>query len=202
MATVFIVNSGIRAQGKSGLLNAEMTHLAQAAFQDAGHTVLTTDLNDEWVLEEELDKVLAADLILVQTPIWAMSTPWHYTKWQDIVLTHPKVCGTDGRTRTDPKRKYGSGGFLTDKLYWLSTTWNAPKKALDEPGEFFDARGIEEVLMPLHKQFTYMGIGPFMPTFAVHDVYKNPAIESDLARWQETLKEAAEKLASTVLAKS
>ncbi|MDO4936304.1 MAG: NAD(P)H-dependent oxidoreductase [Sutterellaceae bacterium] len=202
MATVFIVNSGIRAQGKSGLLNAEMTRFAQAAFEGAGHTVLTTDLNDEWVLEEELDKVLAADLILVQTPIWAMSTPWHYTKWQDIVLTHPKVCGTDGRTRTDPDRKYGSGGFLTDKFYWLSTTWNAPKKALDEPGEFFDARGIEEVLMPLHKQFAYMGIRPFMPTFAVHDVYKNPTIASDLNRWQETLKAAVEKLAAHAPAKS
>lgn len=188
MTTVFIVNSGIRAQGKSGQLNAEMTRLAQTAFQNAGIKVLTTDLNDDWVLEEELDKVLAADLILIQTPIWAMSTPWPYTKWQDIVLTHPKVCGTDGRTRSDPKRKYGTGGFLTDKVYWLSTTWNAPKKALDEPGEFFDARGIEEVLMPLHKQFAYMGIAPFMSSFAVHDVYKNPAIADDLARWQQTFR--------------
>lgn len=202
MTTVLIINAGIRAQGKSGLLNAEMTRLATQAFEQAQMRVLTTDLNDEWTLEEELDKVLAADLILVQTPIWAMSTPWHYTKWQDIVLTHPKVCGTDGRTRTDPDRKYGSGGFLTDKLYWLSTTWNAPKKALDEPGEFFDARGIEEVLMPLHKQFAYMGIRPFMPTFAVHDVYKNPTIASDLNRWQETLKAAVEKLAAHAPAKS
>ena len=202
MTTVLIVNAGIRAQGKSGQLNAEMTRLAQVAFKKAGFQILTTDLNDEWVLESELEKVLSADLILVQTPIWAMSTPWHYTKWQDIVLTHPKVCGTDGRTRSDPKRKYGSGGFLTDKVYWLSTTWNAPKKALDEPGEFFDARGIEEVLMPLHKQFAYMGISSFMPTFAVHDVYKNPAIASDLQRWQESLTLAVEKLATLYPAKS
>lgn len=195
MKTVLIVNAGIRAQGKSGKLNEEMTRLAREAFEAAGVKTLLTDLNNEWTLEGEIEKILAADLILVQTPIWAMSTPWHYTRWQDEVLTHPKVCGTDGRTRTDPDKKYGSGGFLTSKRYWLSTTWNAPQKALDEPGEFFDARGIEEVLLPLHKQFAYMGVKPFLPTFAVHDVYKNPTVEEDLLRWQATLKEAVKKLA-------
>ena len=195
MKTVLIVNAGIRAQGKSGKLNEEMTRLAREAFEAAGVKTLLTDLNNEWTLEGEIEKILAADLILVQTPIWAMSTPWHYTRWQDEVLTHPKVCGTDGRTRTDPDKKYVSGGFLTSKRNWLSTTWNAPKKALDEPGEFFDARGIEEVLLPLHKQFAYMGVKPFLPTFAVHDVYKNPTVEEDLLRWQATLKEAVKKLA-------
>ena len=195
MKTVLIVNAGIRAQGKSGKLNEEMTRLAREAFEAAGVKTLLTDLNNEWTLEEENEKILAADLILVQTPIWAMSTPRHYTRWQDEVLTHPKICGTDGRTRTDPDKKYGSGGFLTSKHYWLSTTWNAPKKALDEPGEFFDARGIEEVLLPLHKQFAYMGMKPFLPTFAVRDVYKNPTVEADLLRWQATLKEAVKKLA-------
>ena len=183
MKTVLIVNAGIRAQGKSGKLNEEMTRLAREAFEAAGVKMLLTDLNNEWTLEEEIEKILAADLILVQTPIWAMSTPRYYTRWQDEVLTHPKICGTDGRTRTDPDKKYGSGGFLTSKHYWLSTTWNAPKKALDEPGEFFDARGIEEVLLPQHKQFAYMGMKPFLPTFAVHDVYKNPTVEAVLLRW-------------------
>lgn len=177
MKTVLIVNAGIRAQGKSGKLNEEMTRLAREAFEAAGVKMLLTDLNNEWTLEEEIEKILAADLILVQTPIWAMSTPRHYTRWQDEVLTHPKICGTDGRTRTDPDKKYGSGGFLTSKHYWLSTTWNAPKKALDEPGEFFDARGIEEVLLPQHKQFAYMGMKPFLPTFAVHDVYNLKVVE-------------------------
>ncbi len=195
MKTVLIVNAGIRAQGKSGKLNEEMTRLAREAFEAAGVKMLLTDLNNEWTLEEEIEKILAADLILVQTPIWAMSTPRHYTRWQDEVLTHPKICGTDGRTRTDPDKKYGSGGFLTSKHYWLSTTWNAPKKALDEPGEFFDARGIEEVLLPQHKQFAYMGMKPFLPTFAVHDVYKNPTVEAVLLRWESMLEEAVKKLA-------
>ena len=51
-----------------------------------------------------------------------MSTPWKYSKYQYEVLTDPKVFGTDGRTRSDPSKKYGSGGFLTDKFYFLATT--------------------------------------------------------------------------------
>ena len=141
MATVFILNAGIhltQPDGSTlGLLNAHLAGLARRAFEAAGHTVLETDLNNAWRLDEELEKILASRLLLVQTPVWAMSTPWQYTKWQDEVLTHPAVCGTDGRTLSDPAKKYGTGGFLTDKFYWLSTTWNAPQSALTEPGSFF-----------------------------------------------------------------
>ncbi|MDO5532168.1 NAD(P)H-dependent oxidoreductase [Sutterella sp.] len=195
MTNVLIVNAGIRVTEKHGKLSAELVRRARERFEGAGFTVTVTDLNDPWTVDEEVAKVKAADLILVQTPVWAMSTPWHYTRWQDEVLTHPDVCGTDGRTRTDPSKKYGTGGFLQGKRYWLSTTWNAPKKALDEPGEFFDGRGIEEVLMPLHKQFEYMAVAPFAPTFAIHDVYKNPDIPTDLMCWDQALETAVAKLA-------
>lgn len=47
--------------------------------------------------------------------------------------------------------------------------------------------------MPLHKQFAYMGMRPFLPTFAVTDVYKNPTVDEDLERWRETLKRAAKR---------
>lgn len=193
---VLIVNAGVlRPNGEGGRLNETMTKIAREAFEMAGFSVETTDLRQDWTLEEETDKVARAKLLLVQTPIWAMSTPWQYTRWQDEVLTHPKVCGTDGRTRTDPSKRYGTGGFLTDHYYWLSTTWNAPLEAINEPGQFFDGRGLEGVLMPLHKQFAYMGIRPFLPSFAVTDVYKHPTVEADIARWRETVAEAAKRLA-------
>ena len=49
--------------------------------------------------------------------------------------------------------------------------------------------------MPLHKQFAYMGIRPFLPSFAVTDVYKHPTVEADIARWRETVAAAAKRLA-------
>lgn len=200
MTTVLIINAGIRLPQPDGstlgTLSRHLVDTARCAFKAAGHNVVETDLNGTWTLEEELEKVLASGLIFLQTPVWAMSTPWQYTKWQDEVLTHPSVCGTDGRTRTNPGKKYGTGGFLTDKKYWLSTTWNAPHSALYDPGDFFDSRGVEEVLMPLHKQFAYMGIKCLQSTFAVFDVYKNPQIERDLKRFDEALKIAVQRMAS------
>lgn len=191
---ILIVNAGVlRPNGDGGRLNETMAALAREAFEEADLVMETTDLRGEWTLDDEVEKIARARLLLVQTPIWAMSTPWQFTRWQDEVLTHPKVCGTDGRTRNDPSKKYGTGGFLTDRFYWLSTTWNAPLEAIEEPGQFFDGRGLEGVLMPLHKQFAYMGMRPFLPTFAVTDVYKNPTVDEDLERWRETLKRAAKR---------
>lgn len=192
---VLIVNAGMkRPNGEGGRLNDTMAGYAREVFAATGFDVLETDLKNVWTLDEEVAKVAEARLLLVQTPIWAMTAPWQYIRWQDEVLTHPKVCGTDGRTRTDPTRRYGTGGFLTDRFYWLSTTWNAPLEAINEPGQFFDGRGLEEVLMPLHKQFAYMGMRPLAPSFAVTDVYKNPTIEADLSRWQENLEAVAARL--------
>ena len=105
---VFVINAGVkRPDGSGGWLNAEMTRMAKEAFERRKIESIITDLNEKWDLEKEVEKVLGSDLLLVQTPIWAMSTPWQYTKWQDIVLTDPRVCGTDGRTRKDPNKLYG-----------------------------------------------------------------------------------------------
>lgn len=192
---VLIVNAGVkRLDGEGGRLNDTMASFAREVFAAADFIVLETDLKKAWILEEEVAKVAAARLLLVQTPIWAMTAPWQYIRWQDEVLTHPKVCGTDGRTRNDPTKRYGTGGFLTDRFYWLSTTWNAPLEAISEPGQFFDGRGVEGVLMPLHKQFAYMGMRPLDSTFAVTNVYKNPTIEADLLRWCDALEAAVSRL--------
>lgn len=183
---VLIINAGIRDEIHRGELNAELTKIAISFFEKNGFQTCLTDLNNNWELQKELDNILWADLIFVQTPIWAMYVPWPFKRYIDIVMTHPQVCGTDGRSRKDPQKKYGTGGFLTQKHYALSTTWNAPKNALDEPDGFYDGRGLEGALLPLHKQFKYMGVKP-LPSFAIHDVYKNPHIEEDLARFESYL---------------
>lgn len=56
MKTVLIVNAGIRAQGKSGKLNEEMTRLAREAFEAAGVKTLLTDLNKSGRLKRKLKK--------------------------------------------------------------------------------------------------------------------------------------------------
>ena len=78
---VFVINAGVkRPDGSGGWLNAEMTRMAKEAFERRKIESIITDLNEKWDLEKEVEKVLGSDLLLVQTPIWAMSTPWQYTK--------------------------------------------------------------------------------------------------------------------------
>lgn len=74
---VFVINAGVkRPDGSGGWLNAEMTRMAKEAFERRKIESIITDLNEKWDLEKEVEKVLGSDLLLVQTPIWAMSTPW------------------------------------------------------------------------------------------------------------------------------
>ncbi len=69
----------------------------------------------------------------------------------------------------------------------LSSTWNAPKEALDKKDDFFGGIGIDGVLFSLHKEFQFLGLKP-LPSFMANDVVKNPPLEEDMKRFKEHLK--------------
>ena len=162
-----IVNAGCRINGQGGTLSAAMVELAERTLKHHGHCVVVTDLNEPYVVADEVKKILEADVLIFQTPGWWMTTPWQLIKYEDDVFVSPELCGGDGRTRSDPEKKYGSGGFLTNKRYVLSTTWNAPLEAFTDPQQFFKA----------------------YPSFMVNDVFKHPTIEADFKRWEAYLTE-------------
>lgn len=182
-----IVNAGCRVNGQGGTLSAAMVAKALEVLGSLGHACTVTNLNEDYCVEDEVAKIEAADVILIQTPGWWMSTPWQLKKYEDEVFVSPKLCGGDGRSRSDPSRRYGSGGFLTSKRYLLSSTWNAPREAFEDPDQFFEGRGIDGVFMPLHKTFAFLGVKP-CPSFMVNDVFKHPTIEEDFKRWEAHLK--------------
>ncbi|VFS38584.1 modulator of drug activity B [Escherichia coli] len=61
-----------------------------------------------------------------------MGAPWTVKKYIDDVFTegHGTLYASDGRTRKDPSKKYGSGGLVQGKKYMLSLTWNATNGSL------------------------------------------------------------------------
>ena len=146
-----IVNAGCRINGQGGTLSAAMVELAERTLKHHGHCVVVTDLNEPYVVADEVKKILEADVLIFQTPGWWMTTPWQLIKYEDDVFVSPELCGGDGRTRSDPEKKYGSGGFLTNKRYVLSTTWNAPLEAFTDPQQFFEGKGLDGLFMPFHK---------------------------------------------------
>lgn len=181
-----ILNAGCEFLKSGGRLNRRFTEVAKETLEDLGHTVSVTEVDGDWKVEEEHGKIRSADVIIIQTPGWWMSTPWQLKRYEDMVFTTGGFCTGDGRTHAAPTKHYGTGGLLTEKRYLLSSTWNAPKEAFDEPNDFFEGRGIDGVLFPLHKTMQFLGMKP-CESFMANDVVKNPTIEADLERWKAHL---------------
>lgn len=184
----FIINAGCRHFGQGGTLSKTFVETARETLEGFGHEVVVTNLYDGWVIEDEVKKILAADVVIVQSPGWWMSPPWQFKKYEDEVFVQPGISAGDGRSRHDPTKRYGTGGQLKNKRYLLSSTWNAPLEAFTDQDQFFEGRGIDGVWMPVHKTFEFIGMQR-LPSFMANDVFKNPTIPEDLERWKKHLTE-------------
>lgn len=185
---ILVINAGCQLGGHGGTLNQSFTELAQKVLTDMGHSVAVTHIKDGWNKEEEIQKLLDADRILLQTPGWWMGLPWQMKKYFDEVLTgSPLIPNGDGRHRDKPECRYGSGGVFTQKKVMVSSTWNAPEEAFSDPSQFFEGRGPDGVFFPVRKVFEFMGY-EMLPYFMSNDVFKNPTIEEDFVRFEAHLR--------------
>ena len=185
---ILILDCGCQNFGKGGKLNHYYSDLAAKELEQMGYEVQISLIGVSWELAAEVKKILWADVIIVQTPGWSMSTPWQFKRYQVEVFVQPGILGTDGRHHSNPSEGYGTGGILTHKRYMLSSTWNAPKEAFDKKDGFFGGIGIDGVLLPVHKEFQFLGMKP-LPSFMANDVIKNPTFEEDIKRFKAHLKE-------------
>lgn len=188
MKNILILNGGKNFAHSHGKLNDTMTQTAEAHLLNLGHQVKVTHIDAGYDVEEEIQKWLWADVVIQQAPAWWMGVPWIVKKYIDEVFTlgHGRLYQSDGRTRQDPAKKYGSGGLLQGKQYMLSVTWNAPAIAFTDPKQFFEATGVDGVYIATHKAYQFLGMNP-LPTFMSNDVIKNPTIDSDIQNYQAHL---------------
>ena len=189
MGNILIINAAKKFGSSEGKLNTYLSEIAQEALLKDGHSVKTTHVDGGYNIEEEVGKYLWADTIIYQMPAWWMGEPWILKKYIDEVFTTGwnKLFKDDGRTRSDPSKKYGSGGLLQGKTYMLSVTWNAPLDAFSDAEQFFEGKGVDAVYYPFHKANQFLGLLP-LPTFMCNDVVKQPEIETDVARYRTHLK--------------
>ena len=189
MSSVLIVNASKEFGNSAGKLNDYLSELAGEVLLNAGHEIKMTRIDDGYDIQQEVEKFLWADTVIYQMPVWWMEGPWILKKYVDEVFTAGwnKLFRDDGRTRSDPSKKYGSGGLVQGKRYMLSVTWNAPLEAFVEPGQFFEGKGVDAIFFPLHKANQFLGMTP-LPTFMCNDVVKQPEIDQDAARYREHLK--------------
>ena len=188
MKNILLVNGAKTFAHSNGQLNDTLTELAQEVLSGLGHQVQVTRADSEYDAKAEVEKFLWADTVIYQMPGWWMGAPWTVKKYIDDVFTegHGSLYASDGRSRSDASKKYGSGGLIHDKNYMLSLTWNAPMDAFNDAEQFFHGVGVDGVYLPFHKANQFLGMQT-LPTFIVNDVIKAPEVEAYMAQYREHL---------------
>ena len=112
-----------------GELTQNYIDKANDFFLKNGFEVKHTNIEKGYNIKEECEKFQWADYILFQYPVYWMSVPWIAKKYIDETFTQGVHYSSDGRSRSDESKTYGSGGLLTGKKYMLSLTYNCPDSA-------------------------------------------------------------------------
>lgn len=188
MLNILIINGAKKFAHSKGELNDTLTTLAQQVLVELGHTVQISRADSNYDIQEEIQKYIWADVVIYQMPGWWMGAPWTVKKYIDDIFTegHGTLYASDGRSRSDTSKKYGSGGLIHDKKYMLSLTWNAPKEAFTQVDQFFEGVGVDGVYLPFHKANQFLGMQG-LNTFIVHDVIKMPNVEQYESEYRQHL---------------
>ena len=188
MSNILIINGAKQFAHSNGELNDTLTELAHNVLVENGHHIKITRTDKDYDITEEIQKYVWADVIIYQMPGWWMGSPWTVKKYIDDIFTegHGVLYASDGRSRSDASKKYGSGGLIHDKKYMLSLTWNAPMDAFTDPDQFFHGVGVDGVYLPFHKANQFLGMQS-LPTFIVNDVIKAPDVERYKTEYRQHL---------------
>lgn len=191
---VLLINAHLTYPNFSeGILNASFYQKAKEFFEANNFGILETKVEDGYDTEEEVEKHLQADIIILQTPINWFGAPWIYKKYVDDVFSsagiNKKFLENDGRTREDPSRQYGTGGHLQGKKIMVSATWNAPKASFDDPKQvLFQGRSTADFFIPITSNYRFCGVD-IIPDYNCYDIYKDGDISKDLENYPIHLKE-------------
>lgn len=190
MSNILIINGAKKFAHSNGQLNDTLTEVADGFLRDLGHQVKIVRADSDYNMKEEVQNFVWADVVIWQMPGWWMGAPWTVKKYMDDVFTegHGTLYASDGRTRSDAAKKYGSGGLVQGKKYMLSLTWNAPMEAFTEKDQFFHGVGVDGVYLPFHKANQFLGMDA-LPTFIANDVIKMPDVPRYTAEYRKHLNE-------------
>ena len=170
-----------------GELTQAYINKANDFFVKNGFEVKHTNIEKGYNREEECEKFEWADYILFQYPVYWMSVPWIAKKYFDETFTQGVHYSSDGRSRSDASKLYGSGGLMQGKKYMLSLTYNCPASAFDNKNSLFDGLSLDEAHVATHKTFQFCGLEP-LETYAVHDIFKGDLdLNAELNKFEKVL---------------
>ncbi|WP_316796133.1 NAD(P)H-dependent oxidoreductase [Pedobacter agri] len=185
---VLLINTHLNYPNWSeGKLNDAFHQIAKEFFISKGFEVLETKVEDGYDADQEVEKHIAADVIILQTPINWFGAPWIYKKYVDEVfnsgLASAKFLSGDGRTREDLTKQYGTGGKMQGKKFMVCSTWNAPKASFDDSDQIlFEGRSTADVLIQITSNYRFCGVD-IVPDYNCFDIFKDGDIVGTLENY-------------------
>jgi len=182
-----IINAHQVVEGVSpGRLNKTLADIIGEDMRQRGYAVERTDIEKGYDVNAEVGKHARADVIILQAPVYWFGTPWIHKKYVDEVLTaglfQQKLAVDHGRSRTDTRKQYGTGGRMQGKKYMLSLTWNAPQAAFGDPNQYLLAgKTVDDVFLGNTAAYKFCG-AEILPSFSCFNVVKQADVEGDIAR--------------------
>lgn len=191
--TVLLINAHLTYPGLSeGKLNNAFHAKAKEFFLSQNFNVLETKIEDSYRVDEEVEKHMKADIVVLQTPVNWENTPWIYKKYVDEVFTSAmksqKFLSGDGRSETNPSKEYGTGGKMQGKIFLLSATWNAPEESFNNAKQpLWKGKSADDALFNIGANYSFIGYTVLSGYFC-YDVFHNTHIKEDLENYPKYLK--------------
>lgn len=194
---VLLINTHLTYPNWSeGKLNDAFYQKAKEFFLSKGFEVLETKIEDGYNVDEEVEKHLEANIIILQTPINWFGAPWIYKKYVDEVfnsgLQDARFLSGDGRTREDLTKQYGTGGNMQGKKFMVCSTWNAPKASFNDPNQvLFEGRSTADVLIQITSNYRFCA-ADIVEDYNCFDIFKDGDIVGDLENYPKHLEKVFE----------
>ncbi|AVQ34488.1 flavodoxin family protein [Staphylococcus muscae] len=159
----------------------DFTELSDKAFfkyaKEQQHSYQNDTLNP--VIKEEFEKLLWADFVIFQFPLWWFSVPAILKGWFDKVLLFSGVYGGEYGRYNEAR--------LTDKLAMISTTTGSPEGSYASNGFSGDIH--EQILFHInHGMFYFTGMTPLEPFVAYTVSHSEEDRKNYLKEFEEKLK--------------
>jgi len=190
---VLLINTHLTYPNWSeGKLNNAFHQIAKDFFISKSIQVIETKVEDGYIPEQEVEKHLEADIVILQMPVNWFGAPWIYKKYVDEVfnsgLNSQKFLIGDGRTRTDLTKQYGTGGKMQGKKLMICATWNAPAIAFDNPAQkLLQGKSISDLFLNITSNYCFVGY-EILKGYNCFDIFKNENIAKDLEDYPAHLK--------------
>lgn len=174
---IFVLNGHKYYPFAQGKLNRTLFDKIVSQLSE-NNEIKTTIVENGYNVAEEIEKFKWADVIIFQTPINWFSFPAIFKSYFDDVYRHGSFYGSSDA--------YGQGGMMKGKKYMYSLTWNSPEDSFEKFGGFYDGRGVDGVIIAMHKLQEYCGFEK-ISTFSCFDVVHNPDIQKYLSELEAHL---------------